>query len=106
MDEEKEVMLKITEAFQVEAENEMTKDELLGLIAKRIDTLLENDKDLLMSYLYRLDISMKKINQVLKLKHIIPPKESLAKLIFDRQMERLQTKKNIKISPIDKEWEW
>jgi hypothetical protein len=80
-------------------------DEVIVMISNRVQYLLDNDKDLLMSYLYRLDISMKKINNVLKVKDVIPPHQSLAMLIFQRQKERVRTKRSIKVEPI-KGWEF
>jgi hypothetical protein len=84
---------------------ELNQDELIYMISQRVDYLLEHEKDLLMSYLYRLDIAMKKINNVLKVKDIIPPHQSLAVLIFQRQLERVRTKRSIKVEPI-KGWEF
>ncbi len=85
--------------------DEVSIDKILHLLGQRVEYLLENDKDLLLSYLYRLDISMKKINNVLKVKTIIPPHQSLAVLIFQRQLERVRTKRSIKVEPI-KGWEF
>ena len=95
----------VAKDFQIEGADAITKDQLLALIAQRVSYLLENDKDLLLSYLYRLDISMKKINAMLKLKNVIPPHESIAQLIFQRQMERIHTKKKIVVKPIEDGWE-
>jgi hypothetical protein len=85
--------------------DEISIDEVIVMISNRVQYLLDNDKDLLMSYLYRLDISMKKINNVLKVKDVIPPHQSLAMLIFQRQKERVRTKRSIKVEPI-KGWEF
>jgi hypothetical protein len=82
----------------------ITEEELLHHIAMRVDYLLENDKDLLLSFLYRLDISMKAISSVLKHTHEVPAHFSLAKLILSRQIERIKTKSRIKVKPLGDEW--
>lgn len=96
----------ISTGLGIEPYEYLNYDQLLVMIAERVKYLLENDKDLLLSYLYRLDISMKKINRVLKVQNIVPAHESLAILILQRQKERVETKKKIIVKPIGKEWEW
>jgi len=49
---------------------------------------------------------MKRINEMLKIKHIIPAHESIARLIFERQVERVKTKKKYKVPPIEDGWEF
>ena len=104
--EEQEALQLICQNLGVDETSIDGREALIGMIAQRGNDLLENDKDLLLSYLYRLDISMKRINEMLKLKHIIPPHESIARLIFERQVDRVRTKKKYKIPPIEEGWEF
>lgn len=67
--------------------------------------MLEGDVDLLMSYLYRLDIEAHKINAVLQMSHAVPPNVGLARLILDRQKQRIKTKQSIEVKPIEG-WEF
>jgi hypothetical protein len=102
----KETMQLISSSLNIDyGYEDIDQDALIYLISQRVNYLLENEKDLFLSYLYRLDISMKKINNVLRVKDIIPPHQSLAMLIFQRQLERVRTKKSIKVDPI-KGWEF
>jgi hypothetical protein len=102
---EAETLQLIKHSLQIDVTDPVTHEEMIHLIAQRVDYLLENDKDLLLSYLYRLDISMKKINNVLKMKKVILPHQSIAMLIYQRQLERVNTKKKIKVEPIEG-WEF
>jgi hypothetical protein len=104
-DTEKETLEVIKQSLNIEAQDVITHEDMINLIAQRVDHLLENDKDLLLSYLYRLDISMNRISHVLKIKNIIPAHQSLALLIYQRQLERITTKKKIKVDPIEG-WEF
>ncbi len=83
----------------------LNEDEILMVLVKRVSDLLENDKDLLMSYLYRLDIPQFQIMNVLRVTNIIPAEQSLARLILNRQIERVRTKKKYKQKPIEG-WEF
>lgn len=78
---------------------------LLGAIEKRISELLETDPGLLFSYFYRLDISEQKIQQILWSSNKGNVIEDFATLVFERQKQRIYSKKNRSQDPIDG-WEW
>ena len=78
-------------------------DTLLSAIAMRVDQLMQTEPELLMSYLYRLDVSESKVQEVLS--NSDNPINGLARLILDRQILRLQTKKAFRQDPIEG-WEW
>ena len=54
---------------------------------------MRDDLDLLLSSLYRLDVEEYKIQRALR-SGDMPPARGIAKLIIDRQKERLKTKKH------------
>lgn len=78
--------------------------DLLKAIQERVLFLLENEPDLLMSYLYRLDIDEGKINAVLAKGPGGNVDSGLAQLILQRQKQRLETKKKYKQSPLN-DWD-
>lgn len=100
-----QVALSLNKELDIKEGQYMTEDEILHILIERVDDLLKHDKDLLLSYLYRLDISQKKIATVLRVTNIIPPEQSLARLILDRQIERIKTKQKYKQDPIEG-WEF
>ena len=77
---------------------------LLKMIERRVEELLEKDSGLLFSYIYRLDVSEQMVRQVMT-KDDLDSVKALAKLIMDRQLQRLHTKKTIVQKPIQG-WEW
>jgi hypothetical protein len=83
----------------------MTEGELLVLLSERVQWYLDHDKDLLLSYLYRLDISEKQIDEVLMPGHPDTAAMAMAKLILHRQKERVESKKKYKVDPIEG-WEF
>lgn len=102
---DKEVFLELSQQLQIEAQPDLSEDEIMIILTERVNQLLESDKDLLLSYLYRLDISQKKIARVLRVTNVIPAEQSLARLILDRQIERIRTKKKYRQDPIEG-WEF
>jgi len=74
---------------------EEDEQELIRLLASRISELLDENPDLLFSTLYRLDISERKINDVIYDKAFDAPL-GLAHLIIDRQREKLLTREKYK----------
>jgi hypothetical protein len=80
-------------------------NQLLEIIADRVSWFLENDKNLLLSYMYRLDIDDYKIDKALTPINDDAANVALAKLILERQKQRLATKLQYKVEPI-KDWEF
>ncbi|HMP28577.1 MAG TPA: hypothetical protein PKD85_03195 [Saprospiraceae bacterium] len=79
-------------------------DELIRIITSRVQFLIDNDKDLLMSYLYRLDIPNNKIQAALRITNEVPIHVSLGLLIYYRQLERIRTKLKYKQKDIGEDW--
>jgi len=73
-------------------------------IADRVERLLRADPDLLMSYLYRLDVEQKKIAAAMEVS-VFPVHVTFANLIWERQKQRIETKKKYKQDPIEG-WEF
>jgi len=101
--ESSELIYKDLGIEQSEAIN--SEEQILNLIADRVRYLLDHDIDLLLSYMYRLDVLEVNINAALKDGTMGPPDMAIAKLILDRQIQRVKTKKKYKVEPIEG-WEW
>ncbi len=92
-------------AFNLENQSDLSDEQWLEAIADRVQWFLDNDKDLLLSYLYRLDIDENKINDALAPIANEPAHIILAKVILERQKLRLLTKNRYKVQPIEG-WEY
>lgn len=77
--------------------------ELLVAIETRVSDLIENQPELLMSYLYRLDVSEAKVNEAMISNENVINK--ISTLILERQLQRVKTKQELKQDPIEG-WEW
>lgn len=84
----------------------LSESDLYLAIKERVTYLLETSPDLLMSYLYRLDVLEVKINAVLAPDSPVAPIEGLSRLILERQKERIETKKKFKSEPPIPGWEF
>ena len=74
-------------------QKEMTEAELLDYLAAAIGYMIEHKLDFLLSLLYRLDISERKINEALLPGNKEEANTALAKLVLDRQKLRVATKR-------------
>lgn len=83
----------------------LTEEELLDAIAKRVAEMMEENKDLLLSYMYRLDIDEGKIHFALSPLANEPAHFALARLILNRQKQRAFTKLSY-TPPKLEDWEW
>lgn len=83
----------------------LTEEELLDAIANRVAEMMEENKDLLLSYMYRLDIDEGKIHFALSPLANEPTHFALARLILNRQKQRAITKLSYKPPKLE-DWEW
>lgn len=74
-------------------ENKSSEEEFISILAEKVEVYLERNPDLLMSYLYRLDVDERRIQKALSNQSDEPGNLVLARLIWDRQKKRLETKK-------------
>ena len=74
-------------------DKEMTEAELLAYLADVIAYMIDKKLDYLLSLLYRLDVSEKKINQALMPGNVEDANVALARLVIERQKQRMATKR-------------
>ena len=87
--------------------DELNEEDMIIQIERRIAELMEREMDLLLSYLYRLDIAENKINECLNPGTKDHPYTCLAKLIWNRQKERIETKRKYsRNEEVEEGWEW
>lgn len=92
----------IARNFDLEApDRPVTEEELVSVLAERIANMMDGDRDMLLSLLYRLDIEEPKINKAMALNQLIPTNIGLARLIIERQKERNESRKKYKQDNID-----
>ncbi|MFK7809123.1 MAG: hypothetical protein AB8F74_15075 [Saprospiraceae bacterium] len=77
-------------------EEPMTEEDLLNVVANEVAYMLEYRIDFLMSLLYRLDVLEHHINHALSPFCTEPANIALAKLIIQRQRQRIITKQQYK----------
>jgi len=95
----------IYKELSISSNEQTTEDQMLEIIADRVEHFLKYDKDLLVSYLYRLDIEEDTIEKALNEVSEDPLHIVLTKLIFNRQKQRQETKLKYKVEPIEG-WEF
>ena len=109
MDFSKKDTALIVRNFELETTEEtLSEEELLDLLTEQVAYMMEYKMEYLLSLLYRLDVLEHKINHALSPVAIDPPAVGLAKLILDRQKQRIATKQEYK-PKVDEDldgWEW
>ena len=85
-----------------------TEAELLAILTERIAEMLERRPDYLMSLLYRLDVLEEKIRPVMRPDAPEPAPLGLARLVLERQKQRVLTKLTVKPKTFEgmDDWQW
>ncbi len=87
-----------------ESESILDEPALLDMFTTRVEEMLKGDIDLLLSSLYRLDVEEYKIQRALRSPDM-PAARGIAKLIIDRQKEKIITRKKYGSEKKDPDWE-
>ena len=92
----------LAKTFELEAPDEEISDEqLFQILADQIAYMIEFRMEYLLSLLYRNDVLEWKINEALSPANEDPANIALAKLVMERQQQRLATKEEYKVEPIE-----
>ncbi|MFK7936287.1 MAG: hypothetical protein AB8G22_22420 [Saprospiraceae bacterium] len=92
----------IVRDFALEApDREFTEEELLDYMAEVVAQMIDRKPDFLFSLLYRLDVEEHKINMALAPAAGEPANVGLARLILERQKQRVFTKQFYKTEKLD-----
>jgi len=95
---------KIAQDLDIDVADSVPDEEMIKHISFRVEQMLKGDPDLLMSYLYRLDVEEKRIKAAMEVS-ITPAHVTFANLIWERQKQRMETKIKYKQDPIEG-WEF
>jgi hypothetical protein len=79
----------------------LSEEELLHFLSEEVALMMETRMDFLLGLMYRLDIDEGKINRALSPISIEAPNVALAKLILERQKQRVLSKKMYKTEKIE-----
>lgn len=89
----------ITRDFELETtadQEAISEEELFHLLANRIAYMIEYQLEFLLSLMYRLDVSERKVEEALSPGAPEPANIGLAKLVLERQKQRAFTKQYYK----------
>lgn len=93
----------LTQGAQAE---QLSEEALTDYLANEIGLMLERNIENLFSILYRLDINENKVREAMSPLAAEPANIALAKLVIERQKQRLATKANIRPEKLDDDWSW
>lgn len=82
-------------------EEPLSEEALFALLSDQIAYMIEYKLDFLLSLLYRMDVLEPKINFALSPACLEPANIALARLVFERQKERMATKQAYQVGPIE-----
>jgi hypothetical protein len=81
-------------------------DELFRMLADQIAWMIERRMEWLLSLMYRMDIDEAQVQAALSPVAPEPANIGLARLVLERQKQRVHTKQTYRPSALDEEWDW
>jgi hypothetical protein len=83
----------------------ITEEQLLEALAERVEWMIEHRLESLLSMMYRMDVDERKVDFALSPLSPEPAHIAIARLILDRQKQRVFTRQHYKQHYPDK-WDW
>jgi hypothetical protein len=101
---ENEIRQRISNDWELDLPENLSKKEILEALEFRISELLKGNGEQFFQLMYRLDISEEKVNLALQNNEAV---NQLADLIYERQVDKVNLRKTFKKEKdIDKDLEW
>ena len=79
----------------------LTLEDVRAFLIDRINNLIKNNMGLLMSALYRIDVSEQAVNQIFATASPEQIASALADLIIERQIQKIRIRERYKVEPPD-----
>ena len=104
----KEVVLELNKVQFALPRLAKSNDELKKLLSEQLDYLIKNNFSRLVYVLYRLDISEKKLKELLSTNADVPAADIIAEMIIERQLQKIAARKLFKrgANDIPEEEKW
>ena len=80
---------------------ELDQEEFFDLLADQVAYMIERNLEELLSLMYRMDINEAKVHRALNPGNPEPANVAIAKLVMERQKQRVETKRHYKQDPLD-----
>lgn len=105
MKEEEEIFNAINKDFELAIPKIISKDSIIEELEIKVSQLLHQNAESFFQFMYRLDISEKKLKAAIEQNENTV--RAIASLIYDRQYEKLRSRKENKTPPpVDNDLSW
>lgn len=104
MTPEQELQTTISQSFDLDINDLISREKIIIALTWRVDQLIAANPDQLFSMLYRLDISERKIKEAMATDHDVTKK--IAVLIYERQLEKIVSRRHFKSAAPEDDLAW
>jgi hypothetical protein len=98
-DPNQDIIPMLNKELSLDLSEKLAMDELTEQLTDHINHLINTDFEKLIFYLYRIDVHEEKMKQLLQQQQGENAAQLIAKLIIDRQLQKLASKQNFHPSP-------
>ena len=102
--EEQELQNALANSFDLAFPDLVSREKIIAALTRRVDELIAGNPDQLFSMLYRLDISERKIKEAMVTEEEVTKK--IAVLIYERQLEKIISRRHFKSDPPEEDLAW
>lgn len=96
----------INRSMELDLPEEMSMEELRSRLSKVVNDLMNHDFEKLVYYLYRIDVDENRMRQLLQAKQGENAANLIADLMIERQLQKIETRKNFDSGQTSDEEKW
>jgi len=101
-----ELIQDLNRSYELELAEHLTLDQLEALLAEKINSLIRDDFNALVQWLYRVDVNEGKLKQLLAENTGEDAGKIIARLVMERQWQKIETRRKYSRDPLEGESEW
>ncbi len=84
-----ELIKSLNDKFELQIDGTLSRESIINILEQKVSRLIEKNPEEFFQLMYRIDISEKQLNRVLREADAI---NGLANLIYDRQLEKAESR--------------
>ena len=102
----KELIQDLNRSYELQLAEQLSAAELEGLLAEKVNRLIREDFGALVQLLYRIDVNEARLREVLKVNAGEDSGKIIARLIMERQWQKIETRRKYRHDPQKEDSEW
>ena len=101
-----ELIRDLNRSYELELAEHLSLDQLEALLAEKLSNLIRDDFNALVQWLYRVDVNEARLKRMLSENSGVDAGRTIARLVMERQWQKMETRRKYRPDPPNGDPEW